>query len=159
LELRDGDGNLVPLGAAGEIWIGGAGVARGYLRRPEVTAEKFVTLLRDGVTAVAGATGVAAGRRYRSGDLARQLPDGNLEFLGRRDGQVKLRGFRIEIGEIEALLGRLPGVREAVVLARQDGDGGRLEAYVVPAPRSGKAPPGESPPGKAPPWEAPPGET
>ncbi len=93
-----------------------------------MTAEKFVTAPGDG-------------RRYRSGDLARQLPDGNLEFLGRRDGQVKLRGFRIEIGEIETLLSRQPGVREAVVLARQDGDGGRLEAYVVPAPRPGETPP------------------
>ncbi|MBV8199198.1 MAG: amino acid adenylation domain-containing protein, partial [Acidobacteria bacterium] len=125
VELRDADGNLVPIGVSGEIWIGGAGVARGYLRRPQVTAEKYVTL--------AGAGAGPEGRRYRSGDLARQLPDGSLEFLGRLDGQVKLRGFRIEIGEIETLLGRQPAVRDAVVLARQDGDGGRLLAYVVPA--------------------------
>ena len=123
IHLRDAGGRPVPIGVAGEIWIGGAGVARGYWRREELTAEKFVTV---------------EGRRFfRSGDLARSLPDGTLEFLGRSDSQVKVRGFRIELGEIEAALTDQPGVREAVVLARDDGRGGerRLVAYVVAEPR------------------------
>ena len=115
----------VPLGVPGEIWIGGAGVTRGYWRREEMTAEKFVTV---------------DGRRFfRSGDLARRLPDGTLEFLGRADQQVKVRGFRIEPGEIEACLLRHPAVGEAVVDVR-DAPGGdkQLAAYVVACP--GKAP-------------------
>ncbi|MES2940630.1 MAG: non-ribosomal peptide synthase/polyketide synthase, partial [Pseudomonadota bacterium] len=123
--LLDDQGRPVPLGAAGEIHIGGAGVARGYLNRPEVTAERFV---RDPFDAAPGAT------LYRTGDLARYRADGVLEYLGRNDFQIKLRGFRIEPGEIEARLAEHDGVDEAVVVAR-DGDGEkRLVAYVVPSP-------------------------
>ncbi|WFT99920.1 amino acid adenylation domain-containing protein [Bradyrhizobium barranii] len=121
--LLDGHGAPVPLGAVGEIYIGGAGVARGYLNRPELTAERFIA-----------SPFVEGDRLYRTGDLARYLPDGNLEFLGRNDEQVKIRGFRIEPGEIAARLAEHPLVREAVVVAQQDGSGEqRLVAYVVAA--------------------------
>jgi len=121
----------VPPGVPGELHIGGDGLARGYWNRPELTAEKFIAnpFSREPET-----------RLYKTGDLARQLPDGNLEFLGRIDQQVKIRGFRIEPGEIEFVLGRHPGVRECVVMARADtADGTKtLAAYLVvsaePAP-------------------------
>ncbi len=113
----------VPLGASGEMWIGGPGLARGYQARPSLTAERFVP---DPFTDVPGE------RLYRSGDLARYIATGQLSYLGRIDNQVKVRGFRIELGEIEAALVALPGVREAVVMVRQDGSGGnRLVAYLV----------------------------
>ncbi len=119
-------GDLVPLGAVGEIHLGGAGVARGYLGRPELTAERF---LPDSFAGAAGGRGDLTGgdRLYRTGDLARRRPDGTLELLGRRDRQVKVRGVRVELGEIEAALAAHPAVRTAAVLA----SGGRLVAYVA----------------------------
>jgi amino acid adenylation domain-containing protein len=113
----------VPIGVAGEIYIGGDGVALGYLNRPELTAQRFVA---DPFSEDPQA------RLYRSGDLGRWRADGNIEFLGRNDLQVKLRGFRVELGEIEARLLEHSGVKEAVVLARQDSPGEkRLVGYIV----------------------------
>jgi amino acid adenylation domain-containing protein len=113
----------VPIGVAGHLYLGGDGLARGYLRRPDITAARFVP---HPFSTVAGA------RLYQTGDLVRYLPDGNLQYLGRNDQQVKIRGFRIELGEIEAVLETLAGVREAIVLTQPDAEGGlRLVAYVV----------------------------
>ncbi|NOU44484.1 MAG: amino acid adenylation domain-containing protein, partial [Methyloglobulus sp.] len=121
----------VPLGVTGEIHIGGAGVARGYLNRPELTAERFIAdPFGQGRDNLAGAA--CGGRLYKTGDLGRWLPDGSVDYLGRNDFQVKIRGFRIELGEVEAQLSRCPGIREAVVMAREDVPGDkRLVAYLV----------------------------
>ncbi|GAA2787234.1 hypothetical protein GCM10010452_14370 [Crossiella cryophila] len=126
--IVDRHGDPVPVGVPGELLLGGIRLARGYHRRPELTAEKFVP---DPFGAEPGA------RLYRTGDLVRYLPDGTIEFLGRIDQQVKLRGFRIELGEIEAVLAQHPAVRAAVVVARdvQPGDR-RLVAYLVPQDRT-----------------------
>ncbi len=125
LYLLDAGLAPVPVGVAGELWIGGEGVARGYVGRPDLTAERFLP------DAWGGAPG---GRAYRSGDLARRLPAGELEFLGRLDDQVKIRGFRVEPFEVGAALARHPAVREAVVLAEDGGDGApRLVAWYAAA--------------------------
>jgi amino acid adenylation domain-containing protein len=112
----------VPLGTAGELFVGGAGLARGYLSRPALTAEKFIP---DPFSSETGT------RLYRTGDLVRRLPDGAIEFLGRLDHQVKVRGFRVELGEVEAALGTHPNVSQAVVAAHREQEDKRLVAYVV----------------------------
>ena len=118
----------VPVGVPGELHIGGGGLARGYLNRPELTAEKFIA---DPFSETPGE------RLYKTGDLARCLPDGNIEYLGRMDYQVKIRGFRVELGEIEAVLRSHPAVREAVALIREERAGEkRLVAYVTAAEKS-----------------------
>jgi amino acid adenylation domain-containing protein len=121
--VLDASGQPLPVGVPGELHIGGAGVARGYLRRPELSAEKFIC---NPFSDEPGA------RLYKTGDLVRYLADGNLEYLGRTDHQVKLRGFRIEPAEIEVALRRHPAVRDTIVLAREDVPGeNRLVAYLV----------------------------
>ncbi|MGH8918684.1 MAG: non-ribosomal peptide synthetase, partial [Actinomycetes bacterium] len=118
--------NPVPVGVAGQLYLGGVGLARGYLNRPELTADRFIPhpFVTD-----------ADARLYATGDLVRYLPDGNLVFLGRLDDQIKIRGFRVELGEIEAALRSCPGVLQAVVVARDDlGEQRRLVGYVTADP-------------------------
>ncbi len=152
LYILDPQQRPVPIGVPGEIYVGGAGVAAGYLNRPELTAVRFVPnpfetrrqgdketsrhgdMERNAVTLSPGHP-FTSSPLYRTGDLARWLPDGDIEYLGRIDHQVKIRGFRIELGEIEAALASHPAVREVLVLAREDQPGEkRLVAYVVLAP-------------------------
>ena len=146
--VLDSDRNPVPIGVPGELYIGGEGVTRGYLNNPELTAERFVNLAartREDTrspnaniplfhhSTIPGFK--RSGRLYRTGDRARWLPGGNIEFLGRRDHQVKIRGYRIELGEIESQLSAYPGLKEAAVVLREDGEDGDnryLCAYVVP---------------------------
>ncbi len=124
--LADRSLHLAPVGLAGELYIGGVGLARGYLGRPDLTAERF---LPDPFGERPGA------RLYRTGDIARRLSGGEIEYLGRADFQLKIRGFRIELGEIEAALDNHPAIRESVVVVRETPSGDRqLVAYVVPAP-------------------------
>jgi amino acid adenylation domain-containing protein len=127
--ILDEHRQIVPIGVVGEIFVGGAGVARGYLHRPELTAERFVS---DPFSSQPQA------RMYRTGDLGRWRPDGTIEYLGRNDDQVKIRGFRVELGEIEANLLRHENVRRAAVMLREDDPGEkRLVAYVVPSQQPG----------------------
>ncbi len=124
LFILDDAMKLIPLGVAGELYIGGDGVTRGYHDRAELTSERFVP----------NPFGNGAGKLYKTGDLCRYLPDGRVQFLGRNDFQVKIRGYRIELGEIESVVARHSSVREAVVLVREDTPGDqRIVAYVVVA--------------------------
>jgi amino acid adenylation domain-containing protein len=137
LYILDQQLHPVPVGAVGELHIGGDGLARGYLNRPELTAEKFIALPE--ICRVSGAGGKPAGneaqpvpRIYKTGDLARYRPDGRVECLGRSDHQVKIRGFRIELGEIETVLRQHAGIADALVTARDDAFGeSRLVGYVL----------------------------
>ncbi len=142
--LLDGHMHLVPIGVPGELYIGGEGLARGYLGRPDLTAERFVPNPFTGErleigdwrltrSTISNLQSPISDRLYKTGDLCRYHPDGRLEFLGRIDHQVKLRGYRIELGEIEAALRQHPQVREALVALREDVPGDRrLVAYLVP---------------------------
>lgn len=120
----------VPVGVTGEIYVAGEGLARGYLNRPELTAERF---LPHPCSSVPGA------RIYRTGDLGRYLPDGNLDCLGRTDHQVKVRGYRVELGEVESVLGKFPAVGQACVIARNTNRGAQLVAYLVAADEEQKS--------------------
>ena len=118
LYIMDARGRRLPVGAAGELWVNGPQVGRGYLNRPEKTAESFVE--------------TPWGRCYRTGDIVRYLPDGNIQFVGRRDGQVKIRGFRIELTEVEAVIRQFPGIKDVTVQAFDYDNGGKfLAAYIV----------------------------
>ena len=125
VHVLDEQRNPVPVGRKGELYAGGDGVALGYWNRPELTAERFID---DPFSGKSGA------KLYRTGDIVRWNPDGSISFIGRGDGQVKVRGFRVELGEIENALNDLPGVKDKVVVARQDGGAEKtLVCYVVPA--------------------------
>jgi amino acid adenylation domain-containing protein len=123
--ILDPEMSLLPIGAEGYIYVGGVGLAKGYLNRPELTKEKFID------------NPFGTGKLYKTGDRGRWLPDGNIEFLGRTDDQVKIRGYRIELGEISNTLAGAALIKEHVIIAKDDkGEGKRLIAYVVPAGES-----------------------
>ena len=125
LYIVDPQGHRLPVGAAGELWVSGPQVSRGYLNRPEKTAETYIgnPFAKEAKYA----------RVYRTGDIVRYLPDGNIQFVGRRDGQVKIRGFRIELKEVEAVIREFPGIKDATVQAfeAEDGNGKFIAAYIV----------------------------
>ena len=124
LYVADAQGHRLPIGAAGELWVAGPQVSRGYLNRPEKTAEVYIT---NPFT-----TDEKYQHTYRTGDIVRFLPDGNIQFVGRRDGQVKIRGFRIELKEVESIIREFPGIKDATVQAfDEDGGGKFIAAYVV----------------------------
>ena len=124
LYVVDAQGHRLPVGAAGELWVAGPQVSRGYLNRPEKTAEVYIT---NPFT-----TDEKYQRIYRTGDIVRFLPDGNIQFVGRRDGQVKIRGFRIELKEVESIIREFPGIKDATVQAfDEDGGGKFIAAYIV----------------------------
>jgi amino acid adenylation domain-containing protein len=141
--LQDGV-HPAPIGVAGELYIGGDGLARGYLKNPGLTAEKFPVLTSSLETWIQ-TDGSQGKRLYKTGDLARWLPDGRIEFLGRKDFQIKVRGFRVELGEIETNLSRHPAIRQAVVIAQANrGAISRLVAYLVAKPGFENTPPDAS---------------
>jgi acyl-coenzyme A synthetase/AMP-(fatty) acid ligase len=119
--VLDSFGQVVPVGVAGELYIGGSGIARGYLNNRELTSERFLPNRFKG----------DGSRLYRTGDLVRWLADGNLEYLGRNDEQVKIRGYRIELGEIEHALLKLEGIRQASVLCKERKSGSSVSKYLV----------------------------
>ena len=124
LYIVDAQGHRLPVGAAGELWVSGPQVSRGYLNRPEKTAEVYIT---NPFT-----TDSKYARVYRTGDIVRYLPDGNIQFVGRRDGQVKIRGFRIELKEVESIIREFPGIKDATVQAFDEEGGGKfIAAYIV----------------------------
>ncbi|MEP6732472.1 MAG: amino acid adenylation domain-containing protein, partial [bacterium] len=127
--IVDSSGREQAVGVPGELWIAGAGVAQGYLKRPDLTAEKFVVFNGGGADSTSPEMTT---RAYRTGDRARRLSDGTIEFLGRADDQVKVRGYRVELGEVEAALRANPGVGSAVVVLRTTDGDARLIAYAVP---------------------------
>jgi len=134
LYVLDSNKQAVPVGVKGELYIGGLGVARGYHQRPELTAERFIEIEQTGLADANLPESLRGSRLYRTGDIVRYLADGNLVYLGRIDNQIKLRGFRVELGEIESVLAHQPGVREAVVIAHRRSDQDvRLIAYISAA--------------------------
>ncbi|HEX8286907.1 MAG TPA: amino acid adenylation domain-containing protein, partial [Pyrinomonadaceae bacterium] len=133
--LLDSNQNPVPVGVPGEMYIGGDGLAHGYLNRPELTAEKFVSVSSRKLR-VSNANSINETenvRLYKTGDIARYLPDGSIEFIGRKDHQIKLRGFRIELGEIETAINLHPAVKEGVIAVKESGGEKKIVAYYVPA--------------------------
>ncbi len=138
--IVNGDGKWLPTGVVGELWVGGMGVARGYLNNPELTAEKFIC--QQISTPKSYILNPKSRTLYRTGDLARWLPDGNIEFVGRKDQQVKIRGFRIEPAEIESQLLGVETISRAVVIDKEDGEGDKyLCAYFVSAPKGPRGTP------------------
>ena len=133
LYIVDPQGHRLPVGAAGELWVAGPQVTRGYLNRPEKTAEVYIDNPFISLTSHPSSLTSKYARCYRTGDIVRYLPDGNISFVGRRDGQVKIRGFRIELKEVEAVIREFPGIKDATVQAfdEESGTGKFITAYIV----------------------------